>query len=194
MKLLVLSNISGTTDMVLDALGDSVNVVAKEANLATDAMAGIVIEQMNRRAYDRILIIAKDPIGAGIAMNKQEGIEAAVCGSVDDVRLANDNGANVIIIRDPHSKDFESILDAVAQSGGMLKGLKLNVKMPKLAPKQENVATSAPAALQRPKKKKPAPEEEQEEEAPQPEPAPEDEDVAPRKGVVGKLKDYLGIM
>ncbi len=193
MKMFVLSNIPGSTDRVIDALGDSVNVVAKESAMTTDALAGIVSEQMQKHAYDMVLVLAKDPIAAGMLMNKQEGIEAAVCSSADDVSSASESGANVIILKDPKSKDMDAILYQVTQSKGLLKGLKLSVKLPKPAPKpeaeekeeDEEKEPAPPRLLKRKEKPK--------QEEPEPEQA-DDAQRPPRKGITGKIKDYLGIV
>ena len=195
MKMFVLSNIPGSTDRVLDALGDSVNVVAKESAMTTDALAGIVSDQMEKHAYDIVLVMAKDPIAAGMMMNKQEGIEAAVCSSAEDVSSASESGANVIILKDPKSKDLDAILYQVTQSKGLLKGLKLSVKLPKPAPKpeaDEKEDEEKEPAPHRLLKRKDKPKQEEPEE-----PEPEQDDGAqrpPRKGITGKIKDYLGIV
>jgi hypothetical protein len=195
MKLLVLSNVSGSTDAVVDALGESGRVVAKEVNLALDAMAEMASEQMKKHSYDKLLVVTKDPMRAGIIMNKQEGINAVVCGSAEDVTMANESGANAIIIKDLHSREFQEMMRNVASSGAVLQGIKLNFKLPTVPRKQESEpeerdkkneerAYEARAAEKAREK-----EEREREESLRKEPSGQ-----PRDGVVGKIKDYLGII
>ncbi|MDE1873794.1 MAG: hypothetical protein KGI04_01590 [Candidatus Micrarchaeota archaeon] len=204
MKILVLSNVLGSVDKIVDVLHDRHNVVAKEANMAESTMAGTAADQLNAGTYDQVIVVARDPIQAGMLLNKKEGVDAAVCGSVDDVTLAKSNGANAIVIRDI---DADSVHEIVAQAAGIsLRGLRMPqmhaqpqqqarpqrverssepsaplfkmpaFKMPQLLPKQQ-----ARNQVQK-KAKQPAPEEYQ----------------PPRTARSGsmkdKIKDYLGII
>jgi hypothetical protein len=186
MKLLVLSNVSGASDAVVDALGDSVKVVAKEVNISTDSMAVMASELMRAHSYDRLIVLTNDAIRAGIVLNKQEGINAAVCASIEDLALANEGGANAIIIKDVNAKETQDMLCQMG-SGSVLQGLR-NIKLPALPAKakKEPAAEERSAAKARPEKQAEKKEEEPQEEERQLGP--------PRSGVVGKIKDYLGII
>jgi len=200
MKILVLSNVLGSVDKIIDVLGERHNVVAKEANMAESTMASTAAEQLRAKAYDAVIVIARDPIQAGMLLNKKDGVDAAVCGSVDDVNLAKSNGANAIVIRDIHS---DSAAEIVAQAAGMsLRGLRIphmrapqqaeevaeqreplfklpSFRMPSLLPKRQDSRRTAPGQK---REAQPAPEA-----AAQPR--------AARSGSIkDKIKDYLGIM
>jgi hypothetical protein len=194
MKLLVLSNVSGSTDAVVDALGESGRVVAKEVNLAIDAMAEMASEQMKKHSYDKLLVITKDPMRAGIIMNKQEGINAAVCGSADDVTMANESGANAIIIKDIYSREFQEMMRNVASSGAVLQGFKLNFKLPTMPKKQESEPEEHDKKNDERVSEARNAEKAREKEREREESLRKDPSGQPRDGVVGKLKDYLGII
>jgi Ribose/Galactose Isomerase len=192
MKLLVLSGVSGSVDRVVDILQQSNSVVAKESTMTNEALARAAQAALETGTYDMVMVIAKDPIGAGMLLNKREEIEAAVCGSADDARLAKDNGANVIVIRDAGSDSLGDILKEVSGSAGLSQRLRASVKIPALVKRQDAEDDEDPGPV--PKAKK----------APAKKPAEEEDDSADeqklaslsaqRKGLVGKLKDALGIL
>jgi len=194
MRLLILSNISGSVDKVVDIIQQSNNVVAKESSMTNDAIARAAQDALSAGSYDLVLVVARDPIGAGMVLNKQGGLEAAVCGSAEDARLAKDNGANVIVIRDVRSDALGDMLAEVSGSSGVSQKIRASIKMPSFARRQEaeeeekdvEVAV-APKARKAPAKK------------PVEEESGEDEEKlrslsSQRKDLVGKLKDALGIL
>jgi hypothetical protein len=191
MKLLVLSNVFGASDVVVDALGDSVKVVAKEVSISTDAMAAMASELMNAHSYDRLIVLTKDPIRAGIVLNKQEGINAAVCSSIEDLMLANEGGANAIIIKDANAKETMDMLGQMG-SGSVLQGLR-NIKLPTLPAKVRKEPATEERVATRAKIERHAEEPEKEAEGAVDE-KEEKQLGQPRSGVVGKIKDYLGII
>lgn len=174
--------------MLVDILRSHHNVLAKEANMAESTMAGAAAEQLKEKKVDRVIVVARDPIAAGILLNKKEGVEAAVCSSVDDVRLAKDNGANVIIVRDINSGTaHEIIVNAV---GGSLRGFKMpQIKVPEVrvsrAPQAQPERTESRHGILGRKKAKRQPEPEEEKEPMR---------TAHPNSIVGKIKDYLGIV
>lgn len=150
MKILVLSNVLGSVDKVVEVLNDRHNVVAKEANMAESTMANAAADQLNSKMYDAVIVIAKDPIQAGMLLNKKEGVDAAVCGSVDDVNLAKSNGANAIVIRDIESDAVEGI---VAQAAGLsLRGLRI----PQFRAPQQAAQRAGPAQAKAQRTQEPA--------------------------------------
>ncbi len=198
MKLLVVSNVSGSIDKIVDAVQQSHNVVAKEVSVSTSALAQTVGDQLRGGSYDEAIVIARDPIGAGMALNKQEGVEAAVCSNLEDAQLAKKNGANVIVIRNLDSEEVMDVINESVGSGGMIRNLK-NIKMPKMPQKQAAVEeepepqAQAPAPKEKPRAakmgKKAEPQQPAEEEQ-----EPEEASPPSRPGIVGKIKDFLGIM
>ncbi len=197
MKLLVLSNVSGSVDKIIDIIQQSNGVVAKESAMTNEAIARAAQDALGAGSYDLVVVVAKDPIGAGMILNKQDEIEAAVCGSADDARLAKDNGANVIIIRDVRSDALGDILGEAAGSQGVSQKIRASIKMPSLGKRrevEEEEEEGEAAGAGAPKAKKaPARRQEVEEER------SEDEEKlaslsSQRKGIVGKLKDALGIL
>lgn len=192
MKLLVLSNVSGGVDKVVDLLQQRNSVVAKESSVPNDALVQTVANELTKGTYDAVIVIARDPIGAGMLLNKQEGVEAAVCGSAEDVGMAQDNGANVIVIRDVRSDNLPDMLGELAGSAGVLKGIrvpKIEIRAPSRAKQSEKVRKDYAGGSQKGSRGREADDE----------PNTEDERrlasiAGTRKGIIGKLKDSLGIL
>jgi ribose 5-phosphate isomerase RpiB len=198
MKLLVLSNVPGSTDKIIETLERSNNIVAKEAGLTTAAIARSVGEEIRKAKYGEVIVIAKDPIGAGMALNKEEGVDAAVCSSVADAQLAKSNGANVFVIRDPNSDELNEILEEISESAGIIRGVKLNVKIPKFIKKQEERGGKEVQDERKEADRKEMERREKERSDQNATEAEESEEnnekPGGRAGIVGKLKDYLGII
>lgn len=214
MKLLVMSNVPGSVDKVVDIVERSNNVVAKETSATTSGIAHAVGEQVRNGSCEQAIVIAKDPIGVGMLLNKEDGVEAAVCSSIEDAQLAKENGANVIVIRDFMSEDLHDIVaQAVGGHGGMGKGLKLGIKMPQIMQKQheKEEEKEEKKAEEKREEEREAKREEKKEEQRLPkekqkamaerkaEQAESDEDdegthTSNDKSLVGKIKDYLGIV
>ncbi len=195
MKFLVLSNIAGSVDGVVDVVQQRHSVVAKESSMTNEAMARTAGEGLEKGQYDAVIVIAKDPIGAGMILNKQEGVEAAVCSSAEDVRMAKDNEANVIVIKDIGSDRLQDILDQIAGTDGVARRLKAGIRIPKAEPKAAQRARQPERETGegQPEKKQ----RDRREEA-DGEPTEEEKKLASisgtRKGIAGKLKDALGIL
>lgn len=192
MRILILSNVSGSVDKIVDVLQNSHNVTAKEANTSMATMAGTAAEQLRKGAYDEVFVVAKDPIGAGVLLNKQEGVIAVVCGSTEDVELAQQNGANVVVIRNIDSDTIYEIVTQAAGSGGMLRSIKMpQIKIPKVLPKQQQTQQEIPAREDKRQKIVLANKARQEMEKDEEE---ESAHTPHDNSVVGKIKDYLGIL
>ncbi|MDE1855210.1 MAG: RpiB/LacA/LacB family sugar-phosphate isomerase [Candidatus Micrarchaeota archaeon] len=212
MRLLVLSNVAGSMDKVVDILQSRHNVVAKEANISESTIAANAESQLSSKAFDVIIVVARDPIQAGMLLNKKEGIDAAVCSSVEDVQLARNNGANAIVIRDINSDLLHDILSEV--TGGGLPRLKIpqiRVQQNAAAPQQRARQAQEPeeerAQLfkipsfkmpqlipkQQPVGKRAMPSQKKAKQIAEPE--EEERPRTPRSGsLVDKIKDYLGIV
>ena len=192
MKLLVISNVSGSVDKIVDILQNRSNVIAKESNATSATIAPSAAEQLSSGAYDMVLVVARDPIGAGMLLNKQEGIDAAVCNSVDDVKLAKDNGANVIVVRDIDSAALQDIV-VQAAGGGFAHGMKMpQVKMPQMKMPEMKMPQMG-------QKQQPEREEKKQKSIMAKKQKEEEEEVEERHTsndgtLIGKIKDYLGIL
>lgn len=194
MKLLVLSGVPGSIDGVVDIIQQSNSVVAKESAMTNDALARSAQDALASGSYDLILVIAKDPIGAGMVLNKKGEVEAAVCDSAEDARLAKDNGANVIVIRDVRSDALGDILGEVSGSQGVSQRIRAGIKMPSLGKRQEAEGKDEEEKSASVPKARKAPANRQAEEE-----GGEDEEKlrslsSQRKDLLGKLKDALGIL
>ncbi len=205
MKVLLVSNIPQGMDNVVTALNtDGATVVTKEINANAKDMAKQAYDLFTNGNFDMIIAITDNSVAANIAFNKFDGTNAAVCETVDDASLAKENDANVIIIRDPESANVPEILEVVSKRSkfkiGNLRQAKVFSRPRPVAPKrqdqpeEEQVEQSA-APVQQTQGfgfLKPKPQQQQ----PQPRPMPS----APiatgprREGVMGWLKDELGII
>ena len=132
MKLLVLSNVPGSVDKLVSIVQKSHSVVAKESVMTTDQMVRSVAEEIESGNYDQVVVAAKDPIKTGMLLNKCEAVQAAVCGSVDDVEQARESGANAIVIRDTNSDELYGIVSKIAESG-MTHTIRSSIKAPSLS-------------------------------------------------------------
>ncbi len=177
MKILVLSNVAGSVDKIMDILQSHHNVIAKEANIAESTMASTAADQLAKKAYDQVIIVARDPIQAGMLLNKKEKVDAAVCGSLEDVKLAKANGANVIVIRDINASSAHEIIANAASPS--LRGIKIpQIRLPETKPQVSQTRGTSDNKKNDEK---------------------EDEEEAPRRranpnSLTGKIKDYLGIL
>lgn len=193
MRLLVLSNVPGSTDKIADILQNHSNIHSRDMpNVSNATIAQTAGEQLRGRSRDQVIVVARDPIGAGMLLNKQDGVDAAVCGSLDDVKLAKENGANVIVIRDINSNELQEIVAQAAGSGGVTHMIKMpQMKMPQIKMPETRAPQPMPKQQEREEKRqkivmpKKAKQEAQQEEQTR---------THRSNGVVDKIKDYLGIL
>ncbi|MGC8676016.1 MAG: RpiB/LacA/LacB family sugar-phosphate isomerase [Candidatus Micrarchaeia archaeon] len=116
MRILVLSNVSRSLDAIVNGLGNSHSVIAKETGVQNAELADMVAGELGK-GYDVCVVIARDPIGVSILLNKSDGISAVVCNSASDVALGKANNANVFVIRDPKSGSIAEIVEAISKLG-----------------------------------------------------------------------------
>lgn len=170
MKILAVSNVEGCTDRLVDAFEDSdASIVAKEESGGIDDLEDKISVAMNKGIYAYAIVMVEDYVGATIALNKSNSIRAAVCDSADDLELAVNNRANVIIVK-TSTKKFDYLVDEMSQESE-----------PEKKPKPEK-EPSTKKQDERPKKQ----EEMEKEEDPLPK--------SSGKGFMGRLKDQLGII
>lgn len=178
MKVLAISNSEGCVERIADVFESTeASIVAKEEKESDDELFGRVSEAMGRGSYDYAIVVAGDHVAASISLNKFQNIRAALCDNREDMRLARSNGANVIIVRADQRK-----LDYLAA------GVERQKKRPEKPAEQERAAPE--------RKETKAAKEEKEEKMGQAEDEP-DLEGEPRgggKGIMGKLKDSLGIV
>ncbi|MGI0141375.1 MAG: RpiB/LacA/LacB family sugar-phosphate isomerase [Candidatus Micrarchaeales archaeon] len=216
MKIYLISDIPSGGDELVDVFDSAnVNVVSKEILGDIEDVEAEIEKKMSSTNADLFLFVTDDPVGAGMALNKMDGVMAATCNSVEDVSSARANGANVIILGND-SAQKEEIAQAIASGGaGLGKLLKITrpqkqkrieverpVKssvQPRIAEKpakQDNVAPRQALAItinlpkitnpfHNAKKKIQKNDEEEEVELPA---------GKPRTGLLGKIKDELGII
>ena len=193
MRIFLFSNVPKGIDRAVDLLKNH-SIIARESSATTSSLSSMAAEELAKGGYDLGILIAKDPIGVGVTLNKLEGVIAVVCSSADDVRLANEDGANVLIMRDPHSDELQEIVStATSMKWGSGQGIASMIKIPspfkkKMAEEKKVVEEKQP----KPQRSRLfAPKEKEEEEEVEPE--PEDTGMK-RSGIAGKLKDWLGII
>lgn len=195
MRIFLFSNVPKGMDKAVDLLKNQ-NIIAKELSATTSSLASMAAEEISKGDYDLGILIAKEPIGVGLTLNKLEGVIAVVCSSADDVRLANESGANVLIMRDPHSDELQEIVSAAtSMRWGSGKGITSMIKIPspfkKKAIEEKRAVEEKHPKPQRSKLFAPKEKEEEREEEMDPEP----EDTGMRRGgIAGRLKDWLGII
>ena len=158
-------------------------MVSKEMDSDYAAMASRACGIFSQGAFDLIIAVTDNAVGANIAFNKTEGMVSSVCKTVEDAEEAKDNGANVIVLRQDNADELERIIDIFSKGGGF----QLRAKIaPKLQPKPAPQAVQAPRPQQKKAfgfvAKKPAAPQTEEQQGPK------------RPGVMGWLKDELGIV
>jgi hypothetical protein len=191
MKILVLSNVIGSVDRLVDMVQQGNSVVAKESPMTTEGLARSARAALKDGSYDLVVVAAQDPIGAGMLLNKQDGIDAAVCDSAEDAAAAKDNAANVVVIKDVRSDATEDIL-------GTFAGVSAAAQRPKATAKLASFSKRPDAAKKEAAPRK-APPARQEEDEDGDDGDGEDESrleavSSGRKDLIGKLKNALGII
>ena len=168
-----------------------------------------------RGGYDMVVVVTDNPIAANMAFNKLDGANAVVCASVEDAKIAKDNEANIIILKNPEDEALPQMFDVITKRPGMLSSIK--PRMPKMAPKPapaepEEKASKHKALQQEEPQEQPMQDQQgggirlpkmpqlfnkqEEEEQPRIQTIEKDSyiDGPKRPGLVGWLKDELGII
>ncbi|MDE1856242.1 MAG: RpiB/LacA/LacB family sugar-phosphate isomerase [Candidatus Micrarchaeota archaeon] len=211
MKVYVISSVPSGGEEITDVLDDSnVSVISKEVSDDIEDVQAEIEKHVENGRSDMLIYVTDDAIGAGIALNKMEGVRAATCNNSEDVAAARASGANVIIL--PEGKaDKEDIANAIAKGGSGF-GKILQKPRPQQARRpsrpqerqqqsyeqeyddyQQKKENGAPITINikmpklfGPKKAKVQKEEPEERAAPPM--------GKPRSGLLGKIKDELGIL
>jgi ribose 5-phosphate isomerase RpiB len=80
-----------------------INITVKEADMDFSRLAIEILDSLGRNVSgkgDLAIVMAKDPIGASMFLNKHDGIRAAACTSENDIAAAKRHNANVILLGD----------------------------------------------------------------------------------------------
>lgn len=212
MKVIVITNVpDGAEDLINSFDGSGLTIVSKEV----ESVSAIVDEAQAalEKNYSAIIVNTDSPAEANVRLNKAQGIRAYSCNNSNDVRAARKGRVNTLILSSHVTGDQrDAILD-------FLQGAPV-----RSAPAQQRPQPMPPRPAPKPKfsfRRQPEPEPEEEDEQwapappppqraasrrPQPPPPPEPEDEEPqpeeeepqftshRKGLLGKLKDSLGIL
>ncbi|MEM0086844.1 MAG: hypothetical protein QXU16_01085 [Candidatus Micrarchaeaceae archaeon] len=196
MKVLLVSNMPNGADAIsaeFESLG--VNIVEKEVAGTLDTISGIINETAQSGNYDSILVITDNHISAGIELNKNEGIRAAVCSVPRDVPIAAKSNANVIVVS--KDGDMRGIAKAVVDSLGRQRKINVqafagSIKKQTPKPTQTDMIENKNVQIQHPKvagsRTKAGNEEEERSDEEYEEPLKK-----PRSGLFGRIKDALGI-
>ena len=176
MKILAISDVDGGAEKVADAFESTgVSIIAKEERISMRELGERVLTAFDK-GYDYAIVVTRDHISAMIVLNKMNNIRAALCDTDEDVRLSRNNGANVLIVK-PSQKRFDYLCSIVAQQQQPAKQDKKQQAEQKAQQRQE----------ERPRKQAPVVEDKEDGEY-------EDYEKSGGKGIVGKLKDSLGIV
>ncbi|MDE1828516.1 MAG: RpiB/LacA/LacB family sugar-phosphate isomerase [Candidatus Micrarchaeota archaeon] len=219
MKIYLISNVPSGGDEIEEVLDNAnVSVISKELLGSIKEIDDEVVRRISSSNANMLIFVTDDPIGAGMRLNKYDGISAATCNTVGDVSAARANGANVIIL-DNERAEKQEIAQALVKGGGGLGKMLQITSVPK---KKQFVERPA---VEKPIERRERPVEREKQQAPiYKEPSapitinvklphmpqlfggkkkvkdkqPEDEEPLPtgkpRPGLLGKIKDELGIV
>ena len=197
MRILVLSNVLNGFDTIVDALNSRHSIIAKQVSVGTEDLANMAVNGLASGNYDLCIVVARDPVGASIMLNKSEGISAAVCNSASDVELAKRNNANILVIKSLKPDAAAEIAEAISQQGFSFNALR-QIKLPRIGIGKESAAGQRPP--QQPQlqaqqqKRQQQVRQKQNEEGEEGEEEEEQAQQAGGKGILGKIKNALGII
>lgn len=214
----MISNVASGSEELVDAL-DDINISVFSKEIEGDVSSAVdEIEKRVSKNDDFVIFVTDDTLEASIQLNKLSDVRAVVCNNSSDVSTARSKGVNVVIV-DVEKSNPNDVAKGMAKGGSA----KVPIQQRTIAPQikrqvQEKVqrrqevvqqqsysnepekqANPITIKLQVPKipkielfKKKPQKAESAQKEQ-------EDEEVRyptgkPRKGILGKLKDDLGII
>ena len=197
MKILAISNIPGATEKIADILeSPNINIMAKEENSDIEGIRDRIASAFSKSTYDYAIVEVDNHIKATAILNKAEGITAAVFDSEEDMGLLDGSGINTIVLKASRKNpSFISSISSGAVSSSSLNAHESTSRIRIEKPSSPH-ATPPPSknhlhiSLLNKEKKSERPE--------KPNKAAQEEDkeihASKRKGVMGKLKDSLGII
>ncbi len=135
--------------------------------------------------YDFAIVVVDNTVATSIALNKYEGITSAVCHDADEARAAKSQDVNAVIIKHSNIDDADAIVNAFAKGMGMQLKIKLpEVQMPQIKMQKDEVQVQRKQPVQIKKQAAVQPAKQQ----------AYDEAMPARPGVMGWIKDSLGIV
>ena len=196
MKILAISNIPGATEKIADILeSPDINIMAKEENSDIEGIRDRISYAFSKGTYDYAIVVVDNHIKATAILNKAEGITAAVFDSEEDMGLIEGSGINTIVVK--ASRKNPSFISSIISASTHLSNAPESaskIRFEKPSTQQHITPTQSKNHLHISllnKDKKP-----EKQEKPN-KAAQEESEVSPgskRKGVMGKLKDSLGII
>jgi len=202
MRILVLSNVLNGFDAIVEALNSRHSIIAKQVSVGTEDLANMAVNGLASGNYDLCIVVARDPVGASITLNKSEGISAAVCNSASDVELAKRNNANILVIKGLKPDAAAEIAEAISQQGFSFNALR-QIKLPRIGIGIGKESAAGQRPPQQPQlqaqqqKRQQQVRQKQNEESEEGEENEEEEEQARQaggKGIIGKIKNALGII
>lgn len=182
MKIYIISNSYDKSESFENALEKlDANITLKEVSSDEKKIANLASAALESKAPNFVLVFVKDPIAANMYLNKQRNINSAVCNSNRDFELARKNNINVIVVGD--DLDDADGFAKMLMSNGMQKMSQKS--KPSQSKNQDQKPTNHDKGQVRDQKQK-AEEDEQSES--------QDDQLPKRPGIIGHLKDALGII
>ncbi len=178
MRVYIVSNREEGNDEFSNAIESlGANITLKETTSDEKKLSDGVALAINSSKPDFVLVLANDPIAVNVSLNKQRNVTAAICNTQRDIDLAFKNEVNVIIVgEDVHDPQrFAHMLFSKHQS---------HPAKPQAPEKPKPIKVQEVKQVQKEEKK----------EQPRHEDLPEDINLPKRPGLLGKLKDSLGII
>ncbi len=191
MKIYIISNVPDDAERYSDALeGTGASIVLKEID--TDTKGLVSAAASAAASGNTVVVLAEDPMLASMLLNKQKGVDAALCNSEKDILKAKQIDANVIVV----GADFPKPERLAALFTGIQKDSKPKERQEQTQQREapKPAGSGVDNSLGRIFAKKP------DAQRPQKRPEPkveENEPVMPqqaRKGMLGRIKDSLGIV
>lgn len=124
----------GAVDELLSGIPDASGIIAKETETDTAKLVDYVKKAALDKSYSTCIVVPADHILASINLNRDKNIRAAICLSKEDIELAKENDANIIIIPKGNGATASEIL------GGLFTAdVQQNPKPDTINVKQESV-------------------------------------------------------
>jgi len=215
MKIYLISNVPSGGDEIEEVLDNAnVSVISKELLGSIKEIDDEIERRVASSNANMLIFVTDDPIGAGMTLNKHEGLRAAACNTVEDVSAARANGANVIILDNERAQKGE-IAQALVKGGAGIGKILQMTSAPKKRPFVERAVERPIEKRERPIERQQAPiykeprapitinvklphipqlfggKKKIKEKPVEEEPLPAGK---PRPGILGKIKDELGIV
>ena len=172
------SNVSGAIDELSSGIPDASGVIATEIETDTAKLVDYVRKAALDKSYSTCIVVPADHIMASINLNRDKNIRAAICLSKEDLELAKENGANIIIIPKESNSTASEVL------GGLFTAAQQDSRPDTMAVRQESVPQRINTDQRQQQKQETVQEARQEVKSQQ---------AYEGKGMLKKLKHSLGI-